>query len=254
MVHCGVLTSGHTELSLKIANLDIVSAKEISSTFNFSQYKYVFIDESHRFYKSQFEIVVKKTIEQNLWTVFSYDKNQTLSKAERKADIATAISKLPNYSEFKLSNKVRSNPEIASFIRKLMNLHAGESFECYPSVDIRYARDEEEAKLFINEFKRLKYTFINYTSSRYCRCSHDVYRSLYNTHYVIGQEFDNVLMVMDNIFNYNSEGKLVGKEHPNPDYIYRQLLFQGLTRVREKLAIVVVRNDELFSNILTILN
>ena len=40
--------------------------------------------------------------------------------------------------------------------------------------------------------------------------------------------------------------------HHNPDYIYTQLLYQGLTRVREKLCIVVFDNPDVYKNLLRI--
>ena len=54
-------------------------------------------------------------------------------------------------------------------------------------------------------------------------------------------------------FFYNDDGELQGVPHPNPDYLYPNLFYQGITRVREKLAIIVVDNLELFSKIATIL-
>ena len=45
----------------------------------------------------------------------------------------------------------------------------------------------------------------------------------------------------------------MAKEHPNPDYLYSKLLFQGLTRVREKLAIIVIDNEDVFGKILNII-
>jgi hypothetical protein len=74
-----------------------------------------------------------------------------------------------------------------------------------------------------------------------------------DTHHVIGQEFDNVVMLMDDSFFYNENKVLCTRTHPNPDYLYKQLLFQGLTRVREKLAIIIVEDFQLFQNILNIL-
>lgn len=75
----------------------------------------------------------------------------------------------------------------------------------------------------------------------------------YDTHHVIGQEFDEVVMLMDASFFYSEDGELQGVPHPNPDYLYPNLFYQGITRVREKLAIIVVDNLELFSKIATIL-
>lgn len=81
------------------------------------------------------------------------------------------------------------------------------------------------------------YTYIAYTPSFYDD-SLDYQKSDRNTHEVIGQEFENVCMILDDSFYYdNNELKAI--EHPNPDYLFIKLLYQGLTRVRSKLAIII---------------
>ena len=71
-----------------------------------------------------------------------------------------------------------------------------------------------------------------------------------NTHEVIGQEFDKVVMVIDKKFFYGDTGRLYNSIHPNPDYLFGKLLFQGLTRTREKVALIVIENFELFSKLI----
>ena len=73
------------------------------------------------------------------------------------------------------------------------------------------------------------------------------------THRAIGQEFDKVLMLIHNAFHYNDRGKLTTTTHPNSDYLYSRLLFQGLTRVRENLAIIIIYNTNVFFHVLSIL-
>ena len=70
------------------------------------------------------------------------------------------------------------------------------------------------------------------------------------THKVIGQEFDNVLMILNSFFEYDGN-RLKSREHPNPDYIFVQLLYQGLTRTRNKLKLIVTKK-ELLNKILTL--
>lgn len=48
----------------------------------------------------------------------------------------------------------------------------------------------------------------------------DHFNGYTNTHHVIGQEFDNVMISMDDNFQYDDKGRLQGKAHPNPDYIF----------------------------------
>lgn len=59
-------------------------------------------------------------------------------------------------------------------------------------------------------------------------------------------------MVMGKNFVYDCEGKLNSHPHPHNNYLYRQLLFQGLTRTRERLAIIVWDNKPVFEALLSI--
>ena len=74
-----------------------------------------------------------------------------------------------------------------------------------------------------------------------------------NTHRAIGQEYDNVVMYIDDNFFYGNDKELWSKVHPNPNFLYDKLLFQGVTRVREKLAIVVISNQDVYSKLLGII-
>ena len=252
LMHCGVLSEGHIYLQESIRSIDIVAADKIDGTFGFSRYKCIFIDESHHLHKEQFDILVKRTKAHNIPVVFSYDSNQTIAKSEEQTAIAEQIEKLPHLVVHTLSGKIRTNKELASFIRRLFYLKAKDKYPGYPSVSVAFANDENEAKILLKSYRGEGYTFINYTESGYGKDVFGHY-SDYDTHQVIGQEFDKVLMLMDETFTYNKNGVLVALEHPNPDYIYQKLLFQGLTRVRQKLAIIVIQNQPLFKNILSIL-
>lgn len=50
----------------------------------------------------------------------------------------------------------------------------------------------------------------------------------------------------------NENGVLQGVPHPNPDYLYPNLFYQGITRVREKIALVIVNSPRLFEKISSI--
>lgn len=74
-----------------------------------------------------------------------------------------------------------------------------------------------------------------------------------NSHAIIGQEFDDVAVVMDEHFTYR-EGKLVtvGWSAP-PSYHPTKMLYQNLTRARKNIKIIVLHNDSLLRHILQIL-
>ncbi len=91
------------------------------------------------------------------------------------------------------------------------------------------------------------YTYISYTPSKYS-FELDYQSDIKNTHRVIGQEFDKVVMVMGSKFYY-FDGELRSKSHPNPDYIYTRLLFQGLTRAISEIKLIIT-DKQLLDNIL----
>ena len=70
---------------------------------------------------------------------------------------------------------------------------------------------------------------------------------------VIGREYDKVLVVIDEKVKYDSNGKLI---LPQRDYDYIEIngLFEALTRVRENLLLVFVRNENLFIKTSRLLN
>lgn len=254
VIHCGIICDSHRYLSTKLPNLQLVAVKDINQQYDFADYSYVFVDESQRIEKAQLEIITSNTKKYRLTTTFSYDPVQTLTSREEKDAIPQQIEALPLNANFVLSDKIRTNRELVSFIRRVNDLSHPDILSQYPSVSLAYANNQAEAKRLIEYYKAINYTFINFTGSNYKPSSFDAYCGDINTHRVIGHEYDNVLMVLDNTFYYNAKGQIRGREHPNPNYIYTRMLLQGLTRVREKLALVVVDNAELFDNLFHIVH
>ncbi len=253
IVHSGILCEGHLNLNKYYENIDIISAKSADS-WNFENYRFVFVDEAQRIYPSDLKKILEAAKKYRIFVLFSYDYFQTMSRAEQHRNVPEKLKQIEGFQERKLSDKIRSNEEMASFIRNLLDLKdvARKRYR-YDNIDIVYAASQEEAKRIIRYYRVEKeYVFIEYTKSKYVSHPIDGYQGDMNTHHAIGQEFDNVILIMDKNFRYNEEGRLQGKRHPNPDYIFYKLFFQGVSRAREKLCIVVVENQELFQNVVDI--
>lgn len=252
LIHCGDLSEGHLYLNSKIKNLKIISAKEAGKISDFSSCDFLFVDEAHRIYSDTYKCIVSSVKQSNITCFWSLDARQTLSKAEKNRDIPTRISKLSTLIEYKLSDKIRTNSELARFITSLFDLNKRYKNQSYENIKLSFANTPQEAFKLIEYYEKLGYVFIHCTPSTYYSSSLDAYRGTYNTHKVIGQEFDNVLMVMDKHFYYDQQNKLQATSHPNPDYLYDKLLYEGLTRVREKLSIIIIKDEALFESIISI--
>ena len=253
VVHCGNLSEGHVVLGNAIENVNIISAKRAQLLFDFSPYQFIFIDEAHRLRDRAYEAIVNASINHNIICIWSLDSNQTLSNSEQERDISAKIEKLDRIKSFHLTKKIRTNQELANFIYRLLDQNEPRKFTNYSDVQVIFAKNPKQAKQMLLYFRAHQYVFVNYTPSQYFLSPLDQYDNSISVHSVIGQEFDKVIMILDSTFDYDESGKLRARIHPNPDYLYRNMLFQGLTRVREKLCLLIVENDNLFQRILSIL-
>ena len=251
IIHCGLLSDGHVYLNKLLPNIEIIPIKSVNIITDFEKFNYIFLDETQRVFVNQFEMIKNAVIKNKLICIFSYDPMQILSQEERNRNIDSKISSL-SMLKFNLTDKIRTNKETISFIRTLLNLNKKDNLYNYNNVDIVYASNKIEALKIIKYYKKQNFTFINFTSSNYNRTPFDFCSGDYNTHKVIGQEFDNVLMLIDKTFYYNENNILYFYPHPNPNYLYDKLLFQGLTRTKERLCIIVLQDMLLFEKILSI--
>lgn len=256
IIHCGKLASGQVTINKNLSNVVIVSVADMRgpldllTTYN---YEYVLVDETHRIYYPQFDTICSYIKEKNKIGIFSSDQNQTLSLSEEHRKIVEQIFSLPLIEKYELSEKIRTNKELASFIMSIRNLkHRPQVPMSYKNVTLAYANSVNEAECLIKYFKQRGYVFINYSKSNRKYSPYSKYDEDFDTHHVIGQEFDNVLMLMDEAFYYDEDGILCAKTHPNPDYLYEKLFYQGITRVREKIALVIIDNITLFKQIVSI--
>lgn len=254
LIHSGILCDGHRILSAKWDNVTIFSAKELNGdgVENLKRYQFIFVDESQRIYSSTFEKIIK-VISESKTVIFAYDYAQSLSITEEERNIPAKLQKIDGFTEYTLSDKIRTSKEIASFTRTMMNLNnRARGYMDYSDIDVLFANNIEEAKRLINLYDEKGYIFISYTQSMYYRNSIDLYPNNYDTHHVIGQEYDKVMIMMDKNFRYDKERRIQGKEHPNPDLLFYKLLYQAISRAREKLCVLIVENYKLFSDILNI--
>lgn len=250
-VHCGILSEGHQYLKRHLKNVTIIDAKSLSSE-NLQEYEIVCVDETQRLYKNGLNTILTAYANREInGCIFSYDYAQTLSKKEIRRNNPKRLNEIEGYQEQKLSERIRTNKELFSFVRNMMRLYdkPHNTIE-YKNVDILFSNSVEEADKLSIIYRRRGYTFITFTPSQYVYNTIDHYSEFINSHQVIGQEFNKVLMVLDNNFRYNEKGELEGRDHPNPDYLFPKLFYQNLSRAREKLCIIVLQNEAFFEKLL----
>lgn len=254
LLHCNALCDGLEKINREIANLSILPVDTLNrADFSMDGYRYILVDEAHRIYETQYQKIRASTTKNGQVCIFSSDPEQVLSTAEKQRDIVGKIKTLPSVKEFTLSEKIRTNRDLQAFIMRLKDLdYVPHPPASYANVYLNYANTTGEAQSLLEYYRSRGFVFINYSKPEFSDSPYTQYEGDFDAHHVIGQEFDKVVMLMDDAFYYDEKGMLKGVPHPDPDYLYPNLFYQGITRVREELAIIVVDAPELFEKIISI--
>lgn len=250
IIHCGNLNEGHNIL-IYTHSWNIIHVREYKEVLQ-GQFDLVIIDEVQRIYKNQLQEIIDYAITNQITCVFSFDPKQCLHKHEISRNIPEYLDSIVQ-KKFKLTEKIRTNPEINSFIKNLFSLSSQSPEQIYKNIDIQYFSHIDEANGFIHSLKLNDWTTIGYTLSNFKKTSLDDIQvhSYENAHSVIGQEFDKVIAIMGDSFYYSSDGKLMGDFRSY--YHSTKMLFQILTRARKKICLIIINNEPILEKCLKIL-
>jgi hypothetical protein len=250
VIHCGQLNGGH--LALINFGWKIIPAKDLGK-YDLGMYDLITVDESQRIYPKQFEEIVEKVKNAKCYCIFSHDKLQTLSAWEKGNDVSAKIRSIPGVLQYKLSEKVRTNAELASFIKLLFNNKQSATMVKKDNVAISYFSANAEAKNFLNVIDKAKWEVLKFTPSQYNQEHHEEYSegARSTSHQVIGQEFDGVVIIIDRFFSYNENGDLIYRGRAYYDPV--KMLFQNITRARKRLSVVIINNEELLNRCVSVL-
>lgn len=256
VLHCGPLNEGQTLLVEKYG-WHIKYTRYILS-MNQDDYDLIIVDEAQRMRSNQWDKVVALSCK----CIFSFDEEQYPSQQEKNNSIGLKIKKLSYPYNYKLTEKVRTNKEVMNFLKQLFDRRKNFALECScPNVEICYFDSVNHLNLFQTLRARTGWTIPKYTPSK--PTAYDFYYEPYfyglpnqSAHTVIGQEYDNVVAVLDNRFFYSRESGIL-KAHPINDYntySLERMFYQIVTRTRKKLCIAILNNKEVFERCLEILS
>jgi hypothetical protein len=251
IIHCGQLNAGHHKLTKN--GWSIFSIKNYKP-IDFSLFDVAIIDEAQRIFQEQLDDIVARVELAKSACIFSYDKVQTLSSSEARRDIAGKIDLIASITRHKLSEKIRTNKEIATFIKMLFNNKKFAQAQSGGNIQISYFSSNEDAKAYLEGLDDAEWEVLRFTPSQYNNEHHETYFDVSSktSHEVIGQEFEGVAIAMDKFFVYDDKGDL--SYRGGAYYAPTQMLFQNITRARKRLNLVIIDNQEILKRCLAILN
>ncbi|KAA1039065.1 DUF2075 domain-containing protein, partial [Macrococcus equipercicus] len=249
IIHCGYLNSGHETLN-SLYGWDICMAhpNTIEDKESFSNLDVLFIDETQRLYNNQLRNLIEYSLEYDYKIVFSFDNFQILSNSDPARENELYINNnLENLVELRLNDKIRSNADINIFTKQIFNFQPNRK-QVIKKVTIEYIIEDENVMNFIQALEEKDWVYIPFTRSRdnisYHRyCYHNDHL---NSHRVIGQEFDKVVVILDSSFYFDVNNI---SYRGDAYYLPRQMLYQNMTRAKEQLKIVIVNNFDLYKSL-----
>ncbi|KAB7528441.1 DUF2075 domain-containing protein [Flagellimonas olearia] len=254
IVHCGKLNDGHNMLKTAF-KWNVVPAK-LASSIDFSDYKLVVVDEVQRMFPSQLDLIINEVKKQEANCIFSYDAEQCLRTWEINNNIPQRIDEKANSDVFQLTEKIRTNKEIATFINLLFDKGKAYKKVKMSNIQINYFKSYDDAKEYVRYLNKMDWKVINYTPSNRYDLPYEKFAlpNQDNAHDVVGQEYDKVVVVLDSYFYYDGN-KLSTRAYPKHAYYHpTKMLFQMMTRTRKQLSIVVISNHIIMDRCLTILD
>ena len=149
--------------------------------------------------------------------IFSGDDEDMISDEEMDRTMLREIEHLPDIQSFHLTNRIRTNAELSSFIQNMMHLPEKRMVRYYPHIQVVYANDEEEAGILLKGYQ------------------------------------NQLVFIIDERYYYDEKGYLreQRQKHQKPTAV--RTLFHRLNEAKEEFAIIVKRNEAVYEVLLELL-
>lgn len=207
----------------------------------FAEYSAVLVDEAHLLSVEKLRFILSCAGDRPV--IFSSDSEDMISPYELDRGNLHVIEGLPGIQIFRLTNRIRTNAELSSFIQNIMHISAGRRLKEYPHIEVVYANDDGEAANLLEDYRGRGYWYKadggNSYGSRNVEPSGGV---------------DSLVVVMDDHYYYDEEGYLRSLEAKDKANVFNvRSLFHYLNQAKEILAIVVKGNPDVYAGLMNVL-
>ncbi len=259
--HLGSKEEGLKRLDQRLKRIDFYDREALEKDRIYKKYSAVFVDEGHRIDQERMEQILRYAGEWDAPVIFSYDREDAIADEERRQSGAERIEQIPGLISYRLTNRIRMNRELSSFIRSVMCTRSKNHRQVYPSVSIAYAGDEKDAQRLLLNYQKDGYQYIWDAHLRFytgagndLHCDRTLEENGIEVMEATCKEYEKVVMMLDASFFYDENGYMrsVGEDTGENDYRVRNL-FHGLSRAKNKIALVVYDNIEVFDELLYLL-
>lgn len=215
MIHCGETGKEWKILHDRLLRIAFLSDSQLEECPDLKEYSAILVDEAHLLSVKELHRILE--LSEKHPVIFSGDDEDMISDEEMDRTMLREIEHLPDIQSFHLTNRIRTNAELSSFIQNMMHLPEKRMVRYYPHIQVVYANDEEEAGILLKGYQ------------------------------------NQLVFIIDERYYYDEKGYLreQRQKHQKPTAV--RTLFHRLNEAREEFAIIVKGNEAVYEVLLDLL-
>ena len=215
MIHCGETGKEWKILHDRLLRIAFLSDSQLEECPDLKEYSAILVDEAHLLTEEKLHVILE--LSEKHPVIFSSDDEDMISDEEMDRTMIREIEHLPDIQSFHLTNRIRTNAELSSFIQNMMHLPEKRMVRYYPHIQVVYANDDEEAGILLKGYQ------------------------------------NQLVFIIDERYYYDEKGYLRGQRQKQQEPTAVRMLFHRLNEAREEFAIIVKRNEAVYEVLLELL-
>lgn len=210
----------------------------------FEKYRGILVDEAHLLSKDKIERLLELSKEQPV--IFSSDSEEVISSEEMDKENIKKLENQTDIKVFRLTNRIRTNAELSTFIQNMMHLPPRMNSRGYPHIFVVYANDDVEAENLLSDYIKQGYQWIEREELELEEVQADLKMQAV-------RDMDKIVLLLDERYYYDEEGYLRATCFMKNGSSYVRKIFHRLNHAKESIALVVKNNEKVYNTLLELL-
>ena len=251
MVHCEENGEKWRILHERLQRIDFLADEQIrieerkaGTQIPLEKYRGILVDEAHLLSKDKIERLLELSKEQPV--IFSSDSEDVISSEEMDKENIKKLENQTDIKVFRLTNRIRTNAELSTFIQNMMHLPPRKNSRGYPHIFVVYANDDVEAENLLSDYIKQGYQWVEIEESERQEAQADLKMQAV-------RDMDKIVLLLDERYYYDEEGYLRAACFMKNGSSYVRKIFHRLNHARESIALVVKNNEKVYNTLLDLL-
>ncbi len=235
IIHCGEAGKKWEILHKRLQRIDFLSDNQLETQFSLEDYHAILVDEAHLLSVDKLNVLLDMSEDRPI--IFSSDSEEMISPKEIDQSTMKRMEELSNLQTFRLTNRIRTNAELSSFIQNMMHLPVRKNQNQYPHVSVVYANDVKEADTLVQDYVRQGYQYFPQGESTELGIT-------------AVQDTEKMVVMLDERYYYDDEQYLRSRNLMRNGQSEVRSLFHLLNQAKENLTFVVKGNETVYGILL----